>query len=244
MRIYSSSFFHYASNLDAIKGIIKDGFKVFYCKEEIYSDNSREYIGIPMVSFCDIPLSCLDQINYGGGQIGIAMKRNWGISHELQPVLYYPNNKNCQSTKMIIEATKSFKSNNTYKSTYGILGYSKPMVKITKVKGVNANNYIEREWRKVYANYGVQKWLTLAEYNTYRSNKNLPKKQVGSPLKFGVDDIDFIIVPRKHIDEIVQYVLNMNFNRIGGKENVPINQNDKIMLISKIIAFESLKSNL
>lgn len=244
MRVYSSSFFHYTESVDTVKKIIKDGFKVFYCKEEIYSDTGSEYIGIPMVSFCDIPLSCIDQINYGNGQVCIAMKRKWGVAHDLTPVLYYPKNKSCYSTKMIIDATNSFKSKNPDKSTYRILGYSKPITKITAVTGINSNNYIEREWRKVYANQGTQSWLTIKEYNIYRGAKQTAKKQIGSPLKFSVEDIDLIIVPQNTIKDIVQYILDSQFNRIGGKEKVVIKNDDKILLISKIIAYESLKDNM
>ena len=37
MRLTSSSFFHFAKDFDTIKAILIDGFKVFYCSEEIYS---------------------------------------------------------------------------------------------------------------------------------------------------------------------------------------------------------------
>lgn len=35
MRLTSSSFFHFAKDFDTIKAILIDGFKVFYCLEEI-----------------------------------------------------------------------------------------------------------------------------------------------------------------------------------------------------------------
>ena len=58
MRLTSSSFFHFAKDFNTIKAILADGFKVFYCLEEIYSTRKGvQHIGIPMASFCDIPLS-------------------------------------------------------------------------------------------------------------------------------------------------------------------------------------------
>ena len=41
MKLTSSSFFHFAKNFDTIKAILIDGFKVFYCLEEIYSTQKK-----------------------------------------------------------------------------------------------------------------------------------------------------------------------------------------------------------
>ena len=103
MNIYSNSFFHRVKDFDAIKGILEDGFKAFYCKEEIFMGKGKapSYIGIPMVSFCDLPLAYFAQNNYG--EYGIAVSRKWGREKNLEPVLYYPNDEKCQSTKMIIK---------------------------------------------------------------------------------------------------------------------------------------------
>ena len=95
MNIYSNSFFHRVRNFDAIKGILEDGFKAYYCKEEVFVGNKKKpsYIGIPMVSFCDLPLAYFSQNNYG--EYGIAMSRSWGREKSLEPVLYYPNDEKC-----------------------------------------------------------------------------------------------------------------------------------------------------
>lgn len=58
MNIYSNSFFHRVKDFLTIQKILEEGFKAFYCKEEIFrgKKNQSTYIGIPMISFCDIPL--------------------------------------------------------------------------------------------------------------------------------------------------------------------------------------------
>lgn len=172
MRIYSNSFIHYTKDLEAIKGIIENGFHVHFCKEEVYSEKGRaSYISIPMTCFCDIPLSHIGESKYG--EIGIGMNRGWGIKHSLQPVLYYPNNRLCESTKMIMEAEKAFvadkklpKSEQNNES-YQILGCAKPMFKLKKEsKESNSSknsNYIDREYRKIYQSKGQYQWKNLKE---------------------------------------------------------------------------------
>lgn len=243
MRIYSSSFFHFTNNIEAIKGIIKNGFNVTFCREEVYSKEKHiMHMGIPMVSFCDVPLNFITTNNYG--ELGIGMSRSWGIEHLLQPVMYYPNNKECQSTQMIIQAAKEFINDRENSDSYRILGYSKPLKKIALEKNKNNNNYIEREWRKVYKSYGPQKWKTDAEYKAYRGSKKTPKKVVGSPLRFGINDIDCIILREKYINDFINYIFSQELNQLGGKYNVGFDENDRRLLLSKIIKYESLENNL
>ena len=245
MKLTSSSFFHFASDLQAIIDILKKGFNVYYCLEEIYSSSSGvQHIGIPMVSFCDIPLNFVSKNNYGKYAIG--MSRSWGISHELLPVSYYPNNKNCLSTKNVIAATNSFLTARNNPTDYRVLGYSKPMYKIappTK-KNISLDNYQEREWRKVYASVLPNVWKTEAEYKKYRGNKSTPKKQVGTSLKFSPRDVDFIIIRESDRQQLIDYIMRSGLTYLGGKTLVPISSTDQELLLTKIVSYESLIDNI
>lgn len=244
MRIYSNSFFHFTKDIDSIEGIIHEGFKIHFCKEELYTDEGHiDHIGIPMSSFCDIPLSFISQINYG--KYGIGMSRRWGIAHELQPVIYYPNNKRCQSTQMVIMATKAFHEQPSHTEAFRILGYAKPLYKIEKNKDLNNNNYIEREWRKVYASRMQFKWKTQQEYQAYRGDDELnPKTAVGVPLRFSADDVNFIIIPRNDAPNIRDYIMRSPIRYIGGKNTVVITNNDRELLLSKLVTYEDLIENM
>lgn len=243
MRVYSSSFFHFVKEFETLTGIIKSGFNVYYCKEEIYSTRKGfQHIGIPMVSFCDVPLNFITQNNYG--TFGIGMSRSWGVSHLLQPVMYYPNNKKCLSTQLIIKATENFLDHPENPDDYSILGYSKPTSKIKLVAGKNADNYIEREWRKVYKSYGTQKWKNEAEYKAYRGDSATPKKQVGSSLKFNVNDIDCIILKKRYVNNFIDFVMDPNLTYFGDERKVNITQRDRELMLSKIIQYESLEFNM
>ena len=243
MNIYSNSFFHRVKNFEGIKRILEDGFKAFYCKEEIFmgKNTAPSYIGIPMVSFCDLPLAFFAQNNYG--EYGIAVSRRWGIEKNLEPVLYYPNDEKCQSTKMIIKAANEFLNNRSNYDLYRILGYSKPVKKIICPRGYSPDNYCEREWRKVYANPAPLRWLTEQEYAAYRGVPGVPKRPVSLPLTFNANEIDFIMVKKKDLKQLQNYIMNGGLEDIGGKHN-PITQDDRITLISKILVSEDLVHNL
>ncbi|MDE6569727.1 MAG: hypothetical protein K2K43_03795 [Alistipes sp.] len=223
-----------------MKSIIEKGFRVHFCKEEVYSDDRKNIsIGIPMTCFCDIPLAHLSDIKYAKSKVGIGMKRTWGIAHKLQPVIYYPNNRGCQSTQMIIDAKKAFEENKSDYKAYRILGLAKPLYDLSSK---NECNYMVREWRKIYESRNQYQWKTRKEYDDYIKKNPINKRHIGSPLKFDINDIDFIIVEEKNILAIHEFI--MELSRVGGKELVKISQADREMLLSKIIGYETLIRNI
>lgn len=169
MKVSSTSFIHYTPKIETVKSILEQGFNVYYCLEEIYSPGIIRHIGIPMVSFCDIPLIHVAANNYGNHAFG--MNRSWGIRQHLLPVSYYPNNKECLSTMVVKKASEAYIKDKTKTEDFEVLGYSKPMYKLQSLsKGKSNNNYIEREWRKVYAPNSSYRWKSESEYNEYRGN--------------------------------------------------------------------------
>ena len=242
MNIYSNSFFQRVKDESIVQSILEQGFKAFYCKEEIFRGKGvgSTFIGIPMISFCDIPLSNVAKNNYG--EYGIAMSRTWGREKHLEPVLYYPNDVSCQSTKMIIKAADDFINNRQNSDAYRILGYSKPMTKPTKIVGKSSDNYAEREWRKVYANPAPLRWLTEEEYDNYRGDRDTPKRPVGTPLHFKANDVDFILVRKAKVQEMQEFIMN-RLVHIGGSLEV-VETGERWMLLSKILVYEDLLHNL
>lgn len=247
MNYISSSFFHYTRELSSVEDILSGGFGMFYCREEIYSDKgcgTIEHIGIPMCSFCDIPLGYISSNTYGKYVIG--MRRSWGTSVGLLPVMYYPNNKKVLSTKLVIEATKAFRSDPADTKKYSVLGFAKPMRKLASSAKSKypRDNYREREWRKVYSPDSKFKWLCKEEYDSYRKAVSSERKPlVGSPLRFGVEDIDMIIVPRQDVPKLISYISSKSFTTIGGNKG-QITDSQRYLLISKITPFDSLSENI
>ncbi len=245
MKYASSDFFHYTNSLETVKKILTGGFGMFYCREDLYQKKCVvEHIAIPMVCFCDIPLGFISSNTYGKYIIG--MKRSWGIRAGLMPVMYYPNNSRCPSTKDVLRATESFKTDPYDTAKYSILGYSKPIKKIGKSSNKHPrpkNNYLEREWRKIYLASSPYRWKNDEEYDTYRGDVTSPKATVGNPVCFGENDVDMIIVPQSDVSSLIKFISGTSFCKLGGKQG-KVKPIQCTRLISKIIPFESLVNNV
>jgi hypothetical protein len=88
MALSTNSVFHFTTTMEKLESIIKGSFNISYCEEQFKLDRATFNIAIPMVSFCDIPLSQVTKhiISYGG--FGIGLSKNWASSKGLNPVLY------------------------------------------------------------------------------------------------------------------------------------------------------------
>ena len=69
---HTSALFHYTRNQNILFNILKDGLKFSYCKEK-FSDNLC--LGLPMISFCDIPIGNSAEHSSKYGQYAIALSK-------------------------------------------------------------------------------------------------------------------------------------------------------------------------
>ncbi|MDP3387888.1 MAG: abortive infection system antitoxin AbiGi family protein [Eubacteriales bacterium] len=86
--IRTSSIFHYTRYFSNLKSILVEGLIPNFCLETFTKDSSEVYtIGIPMVSFCDIPLT---RIHYFSryGFYGIGLSKKWAMYNQVNPILY------------------------------------------------------------------------------------------------------------------------------------------------------------
>lgn len=87
----TSSVFKFTKDFELLKKIIRDGIIPNYCEEDLSFDETKFVVGIPMSSFCDIPISLLDEHNRRYGNYGIALSKEWAKDNGLTPVLYVVN---------------------------------------------------------------------------------------------------------------------------------------------------------
>lgn len=114
MALSSMSLFHFTREYNYLIGILKDGFRVSYCNEVHFADfidynhdnfspnitenvqGSKGPIGqtlhIPMVCFCDMPLSRSNEHAQKYGNYAIGLTKEWGIKNALNPVFYVARN--------------------------------------------------------------------------------------------------------------------------------------------------------
>jgi len=85
---HSDTLFHYTKRYDTLISILEEGLRVSYSGEQITKDH---FIGIPMISFCDIPLelSREHREKYGRYAIGVSKTRLIkSMRRNLSPVHY------------------------------------------------------------------------------------------------------------------------------------------------------------
>ncbi len=86
--ISSNTLFHFTESIDHIISILKKDFRPNLSLEDLSCLGLKSKLAIPMVSFCDIPLSqtLLHMKHYGC--YGIGLSKSWGKNHGINPVLY------------------------------------------------------------------------------------------------------------------------------------------------------------
>ena len=235
-RIYSHSFFHYTNEEFKLIGILRDGFIASYAKEEFMDLNGKlQHLYIPMVSFCDVPLSHIENPTvYGNFAVG--MNRVWGNSKKLSPVAYYPNDRDNHLNKYIAKIVGQFNKGGVNETDFRkLLGYVKPFYKCKSPKGKRDNNYIDREWRKIY----MSDWIDSEDKMNSYINVNNGKMYDKLKLTFNANEISFIIVPDNNTKSSVISSIK-SLNTIGGNK---CNSLDLLNIISKIITINQIKEN-
>lgn len=235
-RIYSNSFFHYTQKYDVLVDILKNGFIGSYANEQFPKSNGTiGHLYIPMISFCDIPLSQLQYIVYGNYAIG--MSRVWGNDLPLCPVSYFPNNRRANLTRFIAHCFDDFHSGNSLYAK--ILGYVKPIRKYKEngyAIGRRKDNYIEREWRKIYLKEWIEGPEQYASFKKKHSNPLLNHFRA----RFLPSQVDMIVVESEVDRENLITIIN-SLQQIGGYAN--IGTKDRLHLISKITTIDEIKKN-
>lgn len=210
---------------DGLKGILKlRSFLYSYCKEAVFNDLSKKEYAIPMVSFCDIPLS--EQSGYLGkyGNYAIGIKRSWALKNKLNPVSYfYRDSAIFHYISGMMK--KSIQDGNEEMFTFCIqmLFYAKFVEGSLPKRHIKSYRfYDERELRLCPLPSDLKdrkKKLVLIgdDYTDYK------KANGSSRLDFGVDfcwdDIEYIIVKKNsEIKEFKDYI----YIKLGCPEDINI----------------------
>ncbi len=106
---HTSALFHYTRNQNILISILKEGLKFSYCKEKF---SETLCLGIPMISFCDIPLSNSFEHSSKYGQYAIALSKNIIMRKykgALSPVNYFTSISSVIAAFKLREESKSKK---------------------------------------------------------------------------------------------------------------------------------------
>lgn len=93
MILSSNTLFHFTNNIGVLKSILENNFYPRCCVEDLsflmpnYRGDDAK-VGIPMVCFCDIPLSKINSHLIDYGYYGIGLTKQWGIECGINPIHY------------------------------------------------------------------------------------------------------------------------------------------------------------
>ena len=249
--ISANTIFHFTESIGNLEGIFKNGFFPQICCEDFIGTISNEENmekGVPMVCFCDIPLSQARKHVEYYGNYALGLSKEWAIRNQVNPVLYtYQNSSLAEKlTVLFSNLFKSEKDNedlmkhkiiNQYMS---IIQYVKPYEGRLWKNGTwtekQVRFYDEREWRFIpHVLLGKQTLFLRREvlYDTLQKLNNKIKEDVDCRLSFEPKDIKFIIVSKEN--EVLSMIDKVKRNNFSDEE-VQI-------LTTRIISIESINEN-
>jgi hypothetical protein len=228
--------------------ILNNGFWPRYCLEDSkwYSSSGQEhYIAYPMVCFCDIPLSRVDEHVSFYGNYGIGVTKEWAKSNGLSPVLYIRENSPQQ------KAIHNIASNNSESGFYNgfnadlnsIISNTKPTEGVMRFGKdiVEKEFYQENEWRYVASGNasteGVRPWLSEHDFMAEEtlSSENSKTKELCS-LKLLPSDIKYLFVK---LDSDIPLLVNFIQTSM---DQYP--SHDIKILLSRITSLETISRDL
>jgi hypothetical protein len=243
-QISSSSLFHFTRRLEYLIDILQNNFKPRYYPE-LFFLVSRKYTNraIPMVCFCDIPLSQVIFHTKTYGQYGIGLTKKWAFRNKLNPVLYLQKESNLAiSLRNVFTFMRKPELFSKYKELKDSRdSYRKVLRYIKNYEGdfqrdgkimKNVKFYNEREWRYTpEIDENVRFWLKKEEYEDQIIISEANKKVSEFPLLFEPDDIRFIILKYK---KEVSTVIGVLKERFPKKYEI---------LATKILTYDQIKND-
>lgn len=111
---HTSTLVHYTKSQTKLLSLLKQGFRFSYCKEVFPYKHKNTVVGIPMVSFCDIPINdCFEHTQkYGKYAIGLSKDSLLDCSEikkNISPVHYFISEEQIQAAFQLMESTKRMK---------------------------------------------------------------------------------------------------------------------------------------
>lgn len=84
----TSSLFHFTKEPGVLLKILETGVIPNYCLEDLSYFNRKLNVGVPMISFCDIPLTRTSMFKARYGEYAIGLSKEWALKKQINPILY------------------------------------------------------------------------------------------------------------------------------------------------------------
>lgn len=239
MPLSTNTLFHFTDSIDVLFKILEEGFWPKYSKETGWKGKGEPQFAIPMVSFCNIPLSQIGEHIKYYGSYGIGMSMKWAVTKEnIQPI-FYITREGIPDIYNVVKEDLAEKRKNKFRWLF-FLTRIKPYKSWNwKEKGSKEitdeySYYDEREWRYIPKKLSedllcvdVRKHIDLSLYH---------QKSKDYFLTFPIQEIKYIIV--KSEDERI--ITLKKIDDLFMKENT---QQDIVLLKSKILTCSQIEND-
>jgi hypothetical protein len=241
----SSTLFHFTRNVSVLESILVEGFWPRYCLEDVsrLSANEYDFISFPMVCFCDIPLSRIEEHVDFYGRFGIGMSRKWAEQNGLNPILYVSGSNNLSSELLQLNVhaneLKDEKRDAAKQTMRYIFAHVKPTTGAMVVNGVpvQKNFYQECEWRYVPKSTDLTPYLSKAKHedSDILASEN-GKTRAHCLLKFEPADVKYIFVES---DSDIPRIVDFIQSKLDAHSFAAVK-----ILSSRVLSLESLHPDL
>lgn len=244
--------FKFFTKIDYLKNAIKYKAIIPRYYEEMIDYiklKNLEKIAFPMCCFCDIHLNKLVPHMNFYGPYGIGLNKSWGINHGIQPIQYINPSSSLMNDYRIV-FSKSFETSNEERvdvsdySNYLLtnLLFMKPLEGKMFRNGryENRNFHDEKEWRYVPDVNKIKTDLPLIIPQKHMNPKAYSAYSDGVMkcddlwLKFEYSNVKYLIVKDSNTRlELIEFIQNQ----------IELSNEERVVLISKILVFNELKGD-
>jgi hypothetical protein len=241
----SHTLFHFTKSKEVLQIILKNGFWPRYCLEDVawLGVSQFDYIGYPMVCFCDIPLSRIEDHIAFYGSFGLGMSRQWAEKNGLNPVMYVAGENHVSSEFLKLnEHANNLKEVEQKKAKITmryLLAHAKPTTGTMVVSGEPLEKafYQESEWRYVPKNENIDEYLLRTEHlASDKLEESNNKTKENCMLQFLPSDVKYIFVKS---DAEIPSIMNFIQTDLDGYPAA-----DLKILMSRVTSLESIHADL
>ncbi len=247
MPLSANTLIHFTNSKESLKSILLDNFKIFYCRETVDFAMDRVEFFVPMVSFCDIPLSEIKVHMTKYGRYGIGLTKEWGIRNRLNPVLYVSKGSHLAKSYQTayLHFSRQSRENGRsqseeHKSLVDTMRYIKNYEGVLSRLGQHTEDYRfsdEREWR--YVPPSSEKCDMLIGGTVYKDERKNRAESLLTNLRleFAPNDIKYVIINEdSEISEFIEH-----FRRAKGKKYV---LDDIERLTTRILTAQQIEQDM
>lgn len=204
MPISANTLFHFTQDLDTLLGILKTKFYPRLHLEQSVLPKLNLRLAVPMVCFCDIPLSQISEHITKYGKYAIGIKKDWAIQQGVSPILYVHENSLIPKTIFaeIKELAKAVIDNPDgvfpakLKNYFDAVCMMKPYEGYDEHTGKRVRFYDEREWRYVPPRHADSQFGYVTEplFAKEKVRKAVDAENEKYGMVFNPDVINYLIV--------------------------------------------------